>query len=65
MPSQQEEAEVQAASDAYVTAHNGALLSETDVIHHYSYKAVLAVIGTDRNLARFQGFASMMLIYIL
>ena len=32
MPSQQEQAAVQAAADAYVAAHQGALLSETDVI---------------------------------
>ena len=36
MSSQQEQANVQAASDAYVVAHQGALLSdsETDVIYH-------------------------------
>ena len=32
MSTQQERAAVQAASDAYVAAHQGALLSETDVI---------------------------------
>ena len=33
MSSQQEQAMVQAASDAYVAAHQGALLPATDVVH--------------------------------
>ena len=31
-------AAVQAASDAYVTAHQGELLSEIDVIHQYVHE---------------------------
>ena len=41
MSSQQEQAAVQAASDAYVAAHQGALLSETDVIHQYDLELSL------------------------
>ena len=33
MSSQQDQAAVQAASDTYVAAFQGALLSETDVLH--------------------------------
>ena len=35
MPSQQEQAAVQALANAYVVAHQRALLSETDVLHQY------------------------------
>ena len=35
MSSQQDQAAVQAASDAYVAAHQGEWPSETDVLHQY------------------------------
>ena len=37
MSSQQEQAAVQAASDMYVVAHQGPLLSETDAMHQYDH----------------------------
>ena len=37
MSSEQDQAAVQAASDAYVAAHQRAFLSETDVIHQCDF----------------------------
>ena len=37
MSSQQDQAALQTASDTYVAAHQGAFLSETDVIHQSDF----------------------------